>query len=137
MKPERWLVAEALEQEHQRHHDVADNQDGEIGRCVVGAIGLERQLAGRAMVAHLEKTAKQRGCATPWASAVPTAQQSGPELNAGGGQRHVDKMAAGFTSVVATVCPERSCDARPDAAARGAPRSEGGSWPEGGARRAR
>src|SRR5215468_4940081 len=133
MKPERWLIAIALKQEHQRHHDVPDDQDGEVGRGVIGAIGFERQLACRAMAAHLEKTAKQGALAAPWTPALPTAQQGGPELNAGGGQRHADKMAARLTSVVATVCPERPGDARPDAAAYAVRCSDGGSWPEGDA----
>ena len=41
MNPEGRLGTPALDQEDQRHHDVTDDEDGEIGGCVVRAIGLE------------------------------------------------------------------------------------------------
>ena len=59
MEPQRRLVAPALDQQHQGHDNVTDHENGEIGRRVVGAVGLERQFARRAMATHLEKAAEQ------------------------------------------------------------------------------
>ena len=62
-----------LDREHERHHDVTDNENDEIGRSVVGALMMERLSAGRAMIGHLQECAKQPAAAAMRADAAQSA----------------------------------------------------------------
>src|SRR5262245_26887420 len=80
MNPEGRLAAVALEDQDQRHDDVADRENGEVRRGVVGAVWLQGQLAGRAVAAHLEEAREQAAGPAARAAAAPAAQQAGPKV---------------------------------------------------------
>jgi len=111
------MVGVALDHQDHRHDDVADCKNREVRRRVVGSVRLERQLAGRAVAAHLEEAREQAAIAAARALAAPATQQAGPKVWSAF-LIHPDKMALGSIGVVATLCPDVLRDARPDAAAR-------------------
>ncbi len=58
-----------LDQENQRHQDVADDDDHDIGGEVVGAVMVKLLATGRAVVRDLEKSAKHAAFAAVRATA--------------------------------------------------------------------
>ena len=116
MNPQWRVTAVALDHQDERHDDVADCKNGEVRRRIVSAVRLERQLAGRAVAAHLEEVREQAAGAAARAPAAPAAPQACPDVRAF--LIHVAKMGLGSIAVVATVCPLVLRDARPDAAVR-------------------
>ena len=62
-----------------------DREDREIGRCIVGAVGLVAEGAGRAVRQHLEKATEQSALAAARAEAAPAAPQRGSQIYRGGG----------------------------------------------------
>src|SRR5262249_43407697 len=115
MKPKRRLVAIALDHQDQRYDDVADRKYGEIGGGNRGAVRIIAETAGRAAAQHLQEAAEQRPLAATRAKPTPAAPERGLEIDGiVGGGRHTPKMAATVSFVVATVCPESACCARPD-----------------------
>src|SRR3954447_19656465 len=141
MEPKRWLVAVALQYQHQRDNNMADCENREISRCIVGPERVEHQAAGGAMAAHLQEAAEQRAIAAAWAAAAPATPHRCPQIDGGRRYRcHAPKMSERPSGVLATVCPEAPCGARPDDAARDVLAGDGPScraarWP--GARPAR
>ena len=81
MEPEGRPVGH-LDYEHQAHHDVADNDDGEIGRRVVGAVVMQLFAAGGAGVGHLQ-IAPEHGTAAAGRAAQTRAAQERAENRAG------------------------------------------------------
>src|SRR4029450_10853073 len=63
-----------------RHHDVADNDDDEIGGQVVGTVRREIQPANRTMIGHLQECAKQLALAAARTASAKSAFQRGPDV---------------------------------------------------------
>src|SRR5882724_565548 len=59
---------------------MADDNDHEIGRQIVGAVRREIEAAGRAIIGGLEESAKQFAFAATRAAATKTALHCGPEV---------------------------------------------------------
>ena len=59
-----------FDRERQRHHDVADDEDDEIGRRVVGAVMMQILAAGRALIGDFQERAEQLALAAIRAAAA-------------------------------------------------------------------
>src|SRR5471032_16543 len=94
---------------------MADRQDGEVVRLIVGAERLEGEAARRAIALHLQEAAEQRARAATRAAAAPAAEDGRPEVG-GRDYAHATNMDVRPTFVGVTLCPEGGLDARPDAA---------------------
>jgi len=64
-----------LDVKRQRHDDVSDQHDRQVGREIVGAMMVERLAAMRAVLDHLGKGAEQPTLAARRAAAAKAAQQ--------------------------------------------------------------
>ena len=62
-----------------RRQNMPDDQDGQIGRTVIGALVIQRLVADRAIVAHLQIALQHRPRAASRAAAHPAAPQRRPE----------------------------------------------------------
>src|SRR5207244_1928573 len=69
-----------LDRERQRHHDVADDDDHEIGGQVVGAVWGEVETASRTMIVNLQEGAKQFSLAAARAAAAKAALHRAPDV---------------------------------------------------------
>lgn len=118
MHPKGWLAAVALEHENKWHDNVADCENREIRRRIIGTERLQAELAGGAVAVHLEEAREQPAGATARALAAPAAPQTGPDVRRAF-LFHPAKMELRPIGVVATVCPFAPRAARPDAAACG------------------
>ena len=71
LKPNRGVPG-AVDEEQAADNDVADDEDHEIGRRVIGSLMEERQIAHRAMVVDLEIGFEHRAFAASRTAAMET-----------------------------------------------------------------
>src|SRR6202043_2477001 len=79
LQPHRRRII-GLDPERRRYHKVADDDDHEIGRQIVGAMRREVEVADLAVVVDLEEGAKQFSLAAARAAAAEAALQRGPDV---------------------------------------------------------
>src|SRR5438270_13523263 len=79
MQPVRERVS-GLDGQRERHHQVTDDQNDEIGGRVIGAVMMQVLVTGRTRVRYLQKRAKQMALTTVWATPAPPAQQGAPDI---------------------------------------------------------
>jgi hypothetical protein len=68
-----------IDEEDERGEDVAHDQDGDIGRAIIGAVVVQFAAADRAAVAHSEIAAHHRALAAVRAAPMPAAPNGRPE----------------------------------------------------------
>jgi len=95
-------VPEVLDDERQRHHDVTDQEEGEIGRRIIGAVVVELLAAMAAALGHLEIGGEERSRAAMRAAPEKSEPERAPHRSRwrvvvfsqgiGGGRGHLRRV---------------------------------------------